>query len=166
MPNNTFPVNGGAMPALPEQLVLQRETRIHSIQTLFRLRREARDEISRLIQFLDASDEYVMTELEEDNELEETGDSEPSLGSFDLMINQEKSYRGGAYEVDAELDIADDEPNLGASEHYHPSNQSFWAFGSSDDREDDAGDNPEHDEAEGGIADEDGLREQYGFKVL
>jgi hypothetical protein len=66
--------------------------RIHSIQSLVRLRRDARDEISRLIEFLDASDEYVMTELEDEAELEEGGDSEPSLGSFDRMVNQERSY--------------------------------------------------------------------------
>ena len=144
----------------------QETNRIASLETLHRLRREARDEISRLIQFLDLSDQYVMTELEEDNELEETGEGEPCLGSFDRIINQEKSYRGGSCEVDAELDSADDEPSLGASEHYHPGNQSFWGCGGSDDREDDAGDNREHDEAESGIADEDGLREQCGYQVL
>ena len=68
----------------------------------------------------------------------------------------------GATEVDTEADTADDEPSLGASEHYHPGNQSFWACSGSDDREDDAGDNREHDEAESGIGDADGLREQFG----
>jgi hypothetical protein len=65
-----------------------------------------------------------MTELDGDDDREEGGDSEPSLGSFDRMTNHEKSYRqvyGGyaASEVDAE---ADDEPSLGAAEHYHPGN--------------------------------------------
>lgn len=60
---------------------------------LARLRKEARAEIHRLITFLDQSDPYVMTELEEQDEREEGGDSEPSLGSFDRMTNQERSYR-------------------------------------------------------------------------
>jgi hypothetical protein len=86
--------------------------------------------------------------------------------------------------IDAELDDAEDEPSLGASEH-HPlcpsswsasrpgefrdrsGNQSLWECAApSDDREDDAGDNPEHDEAEHGIADEDGLIEQRSHRVL
>ena len=64
-----------------QALAQQQLMRIHSIRSLVRLRKDARDEISRLIEFLDASDEYVMTELEDDAELEEGGDSEPSLGS-------------------------------------------------------------------------------------
>ena len=150
-------------------LAKQEAARLRSIQSLYRMRRKARDEISRLIEFLDQSDEYVMTELEDDDEREEGGDSEPSIGSFDRMTNQEKSWkrRGNVTaEVDTEADDSDDEPSLGASEHYHPGTQSLWAFSGSDDREDDAGDNPEHDEAESGIADEDGLREQRGHQVL
>jgi hypothetical protein len=157
----------------------QQAQRTESLAVLQGMRREARDEISRLIQFLDQSDDYVMTELED------VGDHEPTLGSFDQMKNQEKSYfqRLGvlAFEVDAELDDADSEPSLGALEN-HPTtapsgqanrpselrdgngNQSFWDYGGqADDREDDAGDNPEEDPAESGIADEDGLREQYGY---
>jgi hypothetical protein len=40
-------------------LAQQQLRRTQSINTLVRLRKEARDEISRLIEFLDASDEYV-----------------------------------------------------------------------------------------------------------
>jgi hypothetical protein len=65
----------------------QDAARIQSIQTVHQLRREARDEISRLIQFLDASDEYVTTEFEDDDEREEGGDSEPSLGLRIPMIS-------------------------------------------------------------------------------
>jgi hypothetical protein len=147
-------------------LAQQEVVRVQSVQTLCQLRREARDEISRRIQFLDASDEYDMTELEEEAGLEEGGDSEPSLGSFDRMTNQEKSYRFGACHVDAEVHTADDEPSLGASEHHHPGSQSYWGCDRSDDREDDAGDNREHDEAESGIADVDGQREQCGYQVF
>jgi hypothetical protein len=112
-----------------QALAQQQLRRTESINTLVRLRREAREEISRLIEFLDASDEYVMTELEDDADLEEGGDSEPSLGSFDRMVNQEKSYA-----------------------------QSFGAFVPAFDAE--------RDDAESGIADEDGLWEQYGKQVI
>ena len=52
------------------------------------LRKEARDEINRLIAFLDKTDDYVSRELEpdgteeeQDDELEDDGGDEPSLGS-------------------------------------------------------------------------------------
>jgi hypothetical protein len=181
--------------AVQSGLARQEAARADNIQSLCRLRREARDEISRLIQFLDDSDEYVMTEFEEDGELEDVGDSEPSLGSFDRMVNQEKSYRQVLAEnipgIDAELDEADSEPSLGACES-HPSappvvigrfgpvcvgtperrystqgDQTCWGRkGGRDDREDDAGDNPERDEAESGTADEDGQPEQVGYQVF
>jgi hypothetical protein len=110
-------------------LAQQQLQRVRSINALARLRKEARDEIGRLIEFLDASDEYVMTELEDEADLEDVGDSEPSLGSFDRVLNQEKSYA-----------------------------QSFGEFIPSVDAE--------YDGAESGIADEDGLGEQYGKKVI
>lgn len=72
---------------------IQQRARQAALTDLARLRKEARAEIHRLITFLDQSDPYVMTELEEQDEREEGGDSEPSLGSFDRMTNQEKSYR-------------------------------------------------------------------------
>ena len=112
-----------------QALARQQLSRIRSINALARLRREAREEISRLIEFLDASDEYVMTELEDEAELEEGGDSEPSLGSFDRMLNQEKSYAQSSGEFIPSVDA-------------------------------------EYDAAESGIADEEGLGEQYGKKVI
>lgn len=58
-----------------------------------KLRLEARREIDRLIRFLDKTDNYVSRELEDDGDLEAVGDEEPSLGSFDRMTDQEKSWR-------------------------------------------------------------------------
>jgi hypothetical protein len=133
-------------------LALQEAARLESIQTLARMRREARDEISRLIQFLDASDQYVMTELEDEAGLEDGGESEPSLGSFDRMLDQEKSYRVGACNVDAELDTSDDEPDLGSRDHNW--SQEAWAAGDRRDLEQDGG--------ESGIGDIDGWLEQVG----
>jgi hypothetical protein len=51
------------------------------------LRKDARDEVDRLIRFLDKTDDYVRRELEDsadDNPQEEAGE-EPSLGFLDHM---------------------------------------------------------------------------------
>jgi len=49
--------------------------------------------------------------LEDDDDREEVGDSEPSLGSFDRMTDQEKSYQQGGgwagFDLDAEQDDCD-----------------------------------------------------------
>ena len=104
----------------------------------------------RLVAFLDDLDGDPDLE---DDEREIPEDAEPSLGSFDRMTNQEKSYSVGACDVDAEQDTADDEPALGSLDH--PSlSQEGWATG---DRRD-----LEQDGAESGIGDIDGLLEQIG----
>jgi hypothetical protein len=187
MSKNTFPVNGEAMPEAQRVGLTEQEfRRAQSLRTLQRLRKEAQDEIHRLIRFLDVSDEYVMTELEDEAELEDAGDGEYSLGSFDRMINQERSWRQvgeWANCADLERDDADNESSLAAPENHVATsppgvwaiegefkstsgNQTDWAGGNSDDREDDPGDNPEQDDAESGIGDEDGQREQCGYQVL
>ena len=56
-----------------------------------KLRKDARDEIDRLIRFLDETDNHM--ELEPCDEDGEGEDAEPSLGSFDRMIDQSKSWR-------------------------------------------------------------------------
>lgn len=50
--------------AILSGLGIQQRERARALRNLARVRREARDEIGRLIQFLGASDPYVMTELE------------------------------------------------------------------------------------------------------
>ena len=149
-----------------------------------KLRREARDEVDRLLQFLDKTDDYISRELEDDGEDEPSlgtqeafpgqgrggggDDREPDLGSFDRMVNQERSNRQRLgeerVEVDAELDQADHEPSLGSIER-HPSglgwgdgsnptgDQTRWASGGTGDLE---------DECVTGIGDHDGLLEQIG----
>jgi hypothetical protein len=116
-------------------LAQQESARIRSIQTLSQLRREARDEIARLIQFLDASDSYVMTELEDDDDLEQECEDE------------------GA-QCEDEGAISDDEPSLGSLDHDHHPNQEQWAAGGRRDLE--------QDDTESGIADYEGLLEQVG----
>jgi hypothetical protein len=84
---------------IPPQLAEQEDRRQVALMTLARLRREAFKEVTRLIAFLDATDEYVMTELEpsiggddredddereHDDPGEEDGTAEPSLGSLEV----------------------------------------------------------------------------------
>jgi hypothetical protein len=107
-------------------------------QAIGRLRKEAREEIDRLIRFLDESDNHMELEPEEDDD----SDDEPSLASLDRATDQTKWGRPQFVlhdEIDCELDDADDEPSLAAPEN-HPSsgsggNQQRWAAGNADDRE-------------------------------
>ncbi|PSO28806.1 hypothetical protein [Bradyrhizobium sp. MOS002] len=93
-------------------LALQTQERQTALLTVARLRREASAEIERLIYFLDQTDTYVSTELEEDgderdaawreglirtapnpNEDDEDGaDEEPSLGSHEIREAGAVSY--------------------------------------------------------------------------
>jgi len=134
---------------LNANLLTQERSRREAIATLQRLRREARDEIARLIQFLDHSDPYVMTELEDDDEREPETD-EPSLGSLDSALDQIRWAMGAS--DDAEQDDCDSEPSHGSLDHNH--SQERWAAGGRRDLE--------HDGAESGIGDYDGLLEQVG----
>ena len=123
---------------LSARLAEQAKKRERTLKRLRKLRTKAADEIDRLLEFLDASDPYVTTELEEqvdddpcdDNELdgpengedEESDPPEPSLGSV------------GAVHID----------------------QTGWAGGNSRDLE--------QDDSDSGIADQDGLDEQVPFR--
>lgn len=77
-------------------------------QAIGRLRKEARDEIDRLIQFLDDTDNHM--EMEPDDEGDDA-DAEPSLGSLgDHHPNQERWAAGGSRDLevdDGETGIAD-----------------------------------------------------------
>ncbi|MHC2247851.1 hypothetical protein [Bradyrhizobium elkanii] len=150
-------------------------------QAIGRLRKDARNEIDRLIRFLDDTDDHMEREPDDDEPslgFQEAfpgrgaphggsgDDREPDLGSFDRMVNQERSnhQRLGEerVEIDAELDQADQEPSLGSIER-HPSSlgwqdgsnptgdQTHWAGSDTRDLE---------DEVVSGIADLDGLLEQ------
>jgi hypothetical protein len=94
-PTSTSANNSGrsARPAgatITPGLAQQQRERDKAIRRLFKLREKASAEIERLLEFLDASDSYVATELEaaiddgpcDTDELEiEDGNDEPSLGS-------------------------------------------------------------------------------------
>lgn len=133
-----FPPSADSLRAFGAGLAMQERLRENALHDLARLRKEARAEIDRLIQFLDQSDTYVVTELEEDDEREDGGDAEPSLGSFDRMTNEENSYR----------------------------QVSTWCLPGGNDLEQDDCDREDSDPAEesevSGIGDREGLLEQIG----
>jgi hypothetical protein len=119
-----------------------------------RLRKEVRDEIDRLIRFLDETDNHI--ELEPADEADDA-DDEPSLGSFDRMTDQSKAWQQRSLWAfhdanDGEQDNADAEPSLGSLDGR--TDQTGWAA-------DNRGDY-ELDHAEAGIGDWDGLLEQVG----
>ncbi|EGP07546.1 hypothetical protein CSIRO_2785 [Bradyrhizobiaceae bacterium SG-6C] len=94
-----LPIAAGA---IPEQLRKQERERRRALRKLRKLRARARDEIDRLIQFLDESDL--------DPDLEADGSDEPSLGFQECFPG-----RGGgtySFEPDLEVDDSDDEPDV------------------------------------------------------
>lgn len=105
--------------AILRGLAIQQRARETALRRLRRLRKKAKAEIARLIDFLDRSDEYVMTELEDDDDREEVGDAEPSLGSFDRIGNQEHAWRSSG-DLDAEQDDCDRENNDPNEEKQQP----------------------------------------------
>jgi hypothetical protein len=145
---------GKPQDSFAHRLAIQDRRRAATLSALVRLRKEASAEIHRLIAFLDASDPYVMTELEEEDDREEVGDSEPWLGSLDRQKDQTRW--GAGCTDDAELDTADDEPSLGSIDCHSPEHhsQELWAVGGRSDLE--------QDDAESGIGDHDRLLEQIG----
>jgi hypothetical protein len=58
-----------------------------------KLRKDARDEIDRLIRFLDETENHMAIDCESCDDDGEGEDAEPSLGSFDRMMDQSKSCR-------------------------------------------------------------------------
>jgi hypothetical protein len=135
-------------------------------QALGRLRRAARDEIERLIDWLDTTIDCDQDAAVDDQPCDGDTDAEPSLGSFDRMSDQIKAWqvRPVTADVDCELDRVDSEPALGSPEN-HPQppyttvgylgthvvhgpagvyrdstgSQERWASGGTDDREGDPG---------------------------
>lgn len=137
--------------AIESGLAIQQREREKALRRLSRLREKASLEVDRLLAFLDQSDPYVMTELEEQQ------DPEPSLGWL-------SDGRASPFVEDLELDDSDDEdngdgePSLGSIER-HPScygadgrswtgDQAAWADGGTKDLEDehDGAEPPEDDE--------------------
>lgn len=135
--HSTPPLNASV--GLLSGLAIQQRERVRALSDLARLRKEAAAEITRLIAFLDASDPYAMTELEDE------------CGDEGAQCEDEGAEHDGR-----EPDV-DDEPSLGSCD---PSmgngDQTRWAAGNRRDLE--------LDHAESGIGDLDGLLEQVGTR--
>ncbi|MGY4160484.1 hypothetical protein ACVINW_006326 [Bradyrhizobium sp. USDA 4461] len=107
--------------AILSGLALQQRERETTLHALARLRKEAAAEIDRLIAFLDASDPYVTTELEDQ------ADDHP----IDWDELEQNLSPGGVRpcdpdpDGDLERDDSDDEPSLGFLER-HPSAYGYW----------------------------------------
>jgi hypothetical protein len=118
--------------SLAARLATQAAEREEALQRLRSLRKEAADEIDRLLDFLDESD--IDPDLEptlgfmngpaEMDECETPEDGEPSLASLDRMADQTRWAEGGM--MDAELDESDDEPSLGSLSSHGHGDQSVW----------------------------------------
>lgn len=125
--HSTPPINTSAIPKLPSpdkppgkpqdsSLYLRTPvTPEEAFQAIGRLRKEARDEIDRLIRFLDDTDRHMeLEEAVDDVPCDGDTDAEPSLGSFDRAVNQVTAWKtttgyGSGYDVDCELDQCDHE---------------------------------------------------------
>jgi hypothetical protein len=80
-------------------------------QGIGRLRKEARDEIDRLIRYLDETDNHM--EMEPEDEADDA-ESEPSLGSLDRMQNQTRWGVGNTDDCEGEHDGREpDETGIG-----------------------------------------------------
>ncbi|MDN4982257.1 hypothetical protein QY049_03325 [Bradyrhizobium sp. WYCCWR 13022] len=123
--------------AILSGLAIQQRARQTSLTDLARLRKEASAEITRLIAFLDASDPYVMNELEE--ECEDEGAQCEDEGA---------EHDGREPDVDGEPSLGSCDPSIWGGD------QTRWASGGRRDLE--------LDHAESGIGDRDGLLEQAG----
>src|SRR5436190_11775016 len=104
--HSTPPLNTSVDPPLylptdttPEQL----------FRAIGKLRKDARDEIDRLIRFLDETDNHMElepedegddAELEDDDPAEDDGLAEPALGSLDQHDNQEHWAAGGRRDIE------------------------------------------------------------------
>ncbi|WMT78869.1 hypothetical protein [Bradyrhizobium sp. Ash2021] len=150
-------------PAGPEGALYRRTEEI--FKAIGRLRKEARAEIERPLNFLDDTDNHM--ELEDDGDLEPETD-EPSLGFLDRMTNQTRICEGLGSDLEDEYDgrepQADDEPSLGFLEQ-HGGPYGYDRYDRSCGQErlcDGKGGDLEEDPSESGIADGDGLQEQMG----
>jgi hypothetical protein len=100
-PTNTSAIDDTQSPTKPPESAQQGPLYIPTdvtpeelFQAIGRLRKEARDEIDRLIGFLDKTDDYISRELEESN------DDEPSLGWTNTGL--QCGHCGGVDDLEAE----------------------------------------------------------------
>jgi hypothetical protein len=143
-----FHVNRSELAAdsVPHQLAVQHRRAEKTRQRVRKLREKAFAEIERLIAFLDASDGYTMDEREEAVDDVPCDDRELEF-SFCGVTADKCSMPHSEYDDEMEAAYgngreADDEPSLGSCGLTMPDDQTYWARGGIDDRED------EHDGSE------------------
>jgi hypothetical protein len=112
-------------------------------QAIGRLRKEARDEIDRLLGFLDATED-TDTDTQCDDEQIDDCELEPSLCGVEVAA---KNMPEDPIGDDCELDDSDYEPSLGSGAVGVHSTQAKWSQPGTgtDDREEDAGDDREEE---------------------
>lgn len=110
-------------PAILDGLGIQQHLTATALSDVARIRKEAHAEIGRLISFLDQSDEYVMTELEEESE-DEGAQCQGGGG-------EEGCEDEGADKSDGEPSLGSCDPSMGGGD------QTRWAAGDRRDLEDD-----------------------------
>jgi hypothetical protein len=91
--------------AIAAGLAKQQRDRDRALKRVARLRKRAADEIERLLSFLDESDQYVMTEREDDNDQNDVSYPEGGPRTGFSLSNEDDEPS------------ADDEPSLGSSGH-------------------------------------------------
>jgi hypothetical protein len=138
-------------PAEPQEAFLYVRTPVtpeQAFQAIGRLRKEARDEIDRLIRFLDKTDDYVSRELEDCGDDAPCDDDELEMSFCGVTAEAGKRPTGSGGDDELEGDDvwggdAEAEPSLGSTTNIGTDgSQTHWASGGARDLED------EHDGSE------------------
>ena len=115
--------------SLPQGFVSQERAREKALRRVSKLRKQAADQIEKLIAFLDASDDYTMTEREPNGD--EADASYPRSGSHVCSPMEDDEEAGD-----------ENEPSLGSTATHETRCQERWSAGNLDDREADPADDP------------------------
>src|SRR3954470_14758456 len=114
-PPSGIPISGPELTqdSVSPGLATQVAEREEALQRVRRLRKQAADEIDRLLGFLDAIDPYVTTEMEDAVDDSPCDDHELEASLCGVEVGQ-KNMAADSFGSDLELDTSDDEPNLGS----------------------------------------------------
>lgn len=137
-------------PAQPQGAFLYVRTPVtpeEAFQAIGRLRKEARDEIDRLIRFLDKTDDYVSREMEDGGDDSPCDDDELEMSFCGVTAGTAKRPTGFGDDDELEGDDvrggdAEAEPSLGSVGMSEHGSQAHWSAGGDRDLED------EHDGSE------------------
>ena len=112
------PAAAAAHASIPAGLARQEQDRLKALRRLAKLRERAAAEIQRLLDFLDASDEYVVTELEDQVDDSPIDTDELEMGWTGVTAGTDCRFDVALDEGEADYDgrAADEEPDLGSHE--------------------------------------------------